>query len=119
MGNGHFPPGQFTPDNSPPGQFPLPTRIIPPHTAQNPTLKLHTYIHVCTHSYIYTYMHIHIDACRHIYTRTIHTCIHTIHTYNTYMHTIHTCIHTIHTCMHIHLYAVIYHNIFWHTYIHT
>src|SRR6218665_2448979 len=89
-----------------PGQFPprtIPSLNLdnsPPRTAQNPTSKLHIYIHVCTHAYIYTYVHIHIDACTHVYTRTIHTCIHTY----------------IYSCIHIHLYTVIYIDIFWHTY---
>src|SRR6218665_1631067 len=91
-GNGHFPPGQF----------PLPTRTIPPHTTQNPTLKLHIYIHVCTHAYIYTYMHIHKDACTHVYTHTIHTCMHT---------DIYSCI-----VIHLGLKIVIYIDIFWHNY---
>ena len=55
-------PRTLPPDNSP-GQFPLSTRTILPRTAQNPTWKLHIYIHVCTHAYIYTNI--------------IHTCIYT------------------------------------------
>src|SRR6218665_3768160 len=47
-------------------------------------------------------MHIHIDACTHVYTHTIHTCLHTF----------------IYSCIHIHLNTVINNDIFWHNYTH-
>src|SRR6218665_3409856 len=85
-------------DISPPQTIP-PQTIPPPNldnspscTAQNPTSKLHAYMHVCTHANIYTYMHMHIGACTHVYTHTMHTCVHAyIHTY-------------IYSCIHIYLY---------------
>src|SRR6218665_2320972 len=45
-------------------------------------------------------MHIHIDACTHVYTHKIHTCMHTY----------------IYSCIHIHLNTVIYIDIVWHNY---
>src|SRR6218665_1443999 len=71
-------PPDTPPDNSPSqlGQFPVPL-----------ITQLGNYIYRPTYmyAYIYTYVHIHIDACTHVYTHTIHTCIHRP-TYNTYIH---------------------------------
>src|SRR6218665_4223911 len=78
-----IPPGHFPPDNSP-GQFPLPTRTIPPCTAQT-QLENYTYIYTCMHTCIHIYIHAYTHRC-------MRTCI---YAYNTYMHAyIHIFMHT-------------------------
>src|SRR6218665_1234338 len=91
-GNGHFPSGQFSPDNST-GQFPLPTRTISPVPLKT---KLENYIYTIIHTCMHTCIHIYIHA----YT---HRCMHT-RIYNTYMHTciyIYSCIHNYYTLIYI------------------
>ena len=63
---------------------------------------MRTYIHVCVHTYMYTYIHVRVHTCTHThmyaYTHVrIHTCTRT-HMY-TYIH-----VH-LKTCTHVHVYT--------------
>src|SRR6218665_1031688 len=51
-----FPPtGQFPPDNSPPEQFPIPTKTIPPPVPLK--TQLENYIHTYMYAHMHTYIH--------------------------------------------------------------
>src|SRR6218665_3139121 len=72
-----IPPSENSPPTIPPGQFPLPSRTIPPVPLKT---QLENYIYTCMYAHMHTY---------------IHTCIYTWMYAHTYV-----CIQYIHACIH-------------------